>query len=192
MCASSSEPQKLTPYDEFTVFGLPSNHGQYEEETVWDCMRRNDGPPVPRKEMIVQPPKKLMREIEELEGTLRPGGFQPPNRYESARPLTASLVPPRISPRATLNYPTPRGSYQLSNGNRRPLSAVSAYRKAGIEPRGNQLLKSTTDKIEQWRSRHKYEEALLLGHLKAQMTNQVKPPPWKMRQFEFVPPRIDL
>ena len=70
MCASSSEPQKLTPYDEFTVFGLPSNHGQYEEETVWDCMRRNDGPPVPRKEMIVQPPKKLMREIEELEAKL--------------------------------------------------------------------------------------------------------------------------
>ena len=46
--------------------------------------------------------------------------------------------------------------------------------------------------IENWRHAPKYEEAMLLGTLKAAKAQGRigPPPPWKMRQFERVPPRV--
>ena len=183
----------MPPYDEFTVFGMPSAFGLTETITTRDCLTRDDvdRPIAPRQEILVRPPKKLVREIEELEHMLRPAGYQPISpRYDKIRPQTANLLArPRISPRSTIGAPSPR---RPPSGARRPLSSVSAYRRAGIEPRSNALLPSTQQSIEQWRSLPKYEEAMLLGHLKAQndFMQRSKPPLWKLSRYEFVQPRL--
>lgn len=177
--------QKLPPYDEFTVFGLPSDAGQVEKLGVRDCLTRDDGPRPLRPDCLVHPPKKLVRQIEDLEKALRPSGFEPPNRYDKIRPHTAHLMNPRLSPRAF--QPAPR---RETSGVRRPLTSVPAYRAAGLQPGSNALLPSTRASIEEWRTLPKYEEALLLGHLKSQKDRFAKAPLWKLRRYEFVPPRI--
>ena len=102
-------------------------------------------------------------------------------------PAAFPVYSPRISPRATF---TPRNSSRNSSSTRRPLSSVTAYREAGLDPQAWPLTPSASSRIESWRSLPKYEEQMLLGHLKSQKANLAPPPPWTMKKFQNVRPRI--
>ena len=73
------------------------------------------------------------------------------------------------------------------SSDRRPLSSVGAYRQAGISPRNTGLLPSTMAQIDQWRACPKFEEAMLLGHLRSQKHNLPKPELWKLKRFQYIP-----
>ena len=181
----------LPPFDEFTVFGLPSRAGQVENLGVHDCMRRDDGPRDTRIDHLVQPPKHLVRDIETLEQELRPSKFGPPNRYERVRPTTATLRP-RISPRSTFGSARGPTRYSESGPSGRPLTSVPAYRRAGLDNHAyNTLRPSTRQSIEEWRTFPKYEEQMMLGHLKANSDKLGNGPLWKLKRYEKVPPRLN-
>ena len=153
-------------------------------------MTRDEPSRDPTGDHLYNPPKKLVREIEDIEHTLR-AGYMPINRYEKHRPMTAQLMRPRISPRATFAASGASPRY-VSDSPRRPLSSVGAYRKAGLDPNNWPLQPSTTRRIEQWRSLPKYEEQMMLGQLRAMAgAGQLAPPPsWKLKRFQNVQPRL--
>lgn len=180
----------LPPFDEFTIFGLPSDAGQVETVSVRDCMTRDDSGFRMDESRLVKPPKKLLRDIDELEHKLRPPMYAPPNRYEQVRPMSARLAP-RVSPRHT--FATEGGqSVRFSTGtDTRPLTSRSAYRSAGLDGHAcSSLLPRTRAKIEQWSSLPKYEEQMMLNHLKSQKDQLGHAPLWKLKRYQMVPPRV--
>jgi hypothetical protein len=142
--------QKLLPYDEFTVFGLPSNHNKLEDSGVAGCMCRDevDAPvaQVPQGPYLLHPPAKLVKDIQALEQTLL-GGWKPLNRHQKARPASARLFEPRVSPRGT--YRVAADATRSSSSSRPPLSRVGAWREAGLDERAPQ---SVMQRIDAWRS----------------------------------------
>ena len=128
---------------------------------------------------------KLQREIDSLEETLR-GGYVNCER----RPLSARPKPQLRFPGARLD--TPQSARPRTASPRRPLTSIGAYRSVGLDPSAWPLEPRATAVIENWRAAPKYEEAMLLGTLKAAKASGKigPPPPWKMRQFERIPPRV--
>ena len=134
---------------------------------------------------------KMQQQIDELELRLKNGYVDFVKRPLSARPkpTVPGYYPRQQSPRqGTPSQGSPRRP--ASSSPRRPLTSVSAYRQAGLKPDAWPLLPSATAAIEEWRKSPKYEEQMLLGHLRSQRERLAPPPPWKMRQFEMVPPRV--
>ena len=180
---------KPPSYDEYTVFGLPSRAPGMPKQTIAECFyhvhelrpssasRKEE----PSKGMIA----KLQREIDSLEETLR-GGYVNCER----RPLSARPKPQLRFPGARLD--TPQSARPRSASPRRPLTSIGAYRSVGLDPSAWPLEPRATAVIENWRAAPKYEEAMLLGTLKAAKASGKlgPPPPWKMRQFERIPPRV--
>ena len=131
---------------------------------------------------------RLQQQIEELEVTMRAGWKDIERRPLSAR----STGPGFYRPRAPVQPPASGSVSARGASPRRPLTAVSAYRRAGLDPDTfNSLLPSTATAIENWRASSKYEEQMLLGHLRAEKARLKAKPLWKLPQFERVPPRIE-
>jgi hypothetical protein len=154
-----------------------------------ECLR---GDPE-RKRTIEAPASKGMRQmlqqIETLESQLR--GVYPVGGHEQ-RPLSARSAAPRYySPRRAEQARTPASPrYTSGSGGRRPLSSIGAYRQAGLNPQAWPLSPRATSVIEHWRSAPKYEEQMLLGHLRSERERLRPPPAWKLKQFEKVRPRV--
>ena len=177
-------PQKPPPFAEFTVFGQPSHGGRPQNFGVRECLQRevvaSRAPLSARHPTRPTHVGKLAMQIEELETRLR-GRPSANGRSLSARS--------RFSPRQPA-VPTSGVSVVRTHGARRPLTSVSAYRQAGLTPNAWPLTESATAVIESWRACPKYEEQMLLGHLKSAGDRLKPPPPWKMRRFQMVGPRV--
>ena len=181
--------QKLPPFDEFTVFGLPSNAGLTENWGVRECMHRGELDSLDLTgDHLLPLPKKLIGQIEELESKLH--GIPPINRYEKTRPITARLLEvPRVSPRATFTHSPLDAGLRTGSSTRRPVKSVSAYVRAGVDP-ARTLQPNMTARLEQWRSYPKYEEQMMLGILRSQKERLNPEPLWKLKRFDMVSPRF--
>ena len=196
--------QKPPVYDEHTVFGQPSHaaHGNPVDHGVAECMDFGYQPSYEKKKRPVSARApgivkdlsasgKMQQQIDDLELKLRNGYVDIEKRPLSARPkpILPGYYPRQPSPRqGSPRQETPRRP--ASGSPRRPLTSVSAYRQAGLQPDAWPLLPSATKAIEEWRMAPKYEEQMLLGHLRSKREQIAPPPAWKMRKFEMVPPRI--
>lgn len=178
------------PYDEFTVFGLPSDHKIEQVFTTRDCLSHGSGQspldnkpgPVrgrtPRETPQSARIKEMRKEIRQLEDAL----------YTPHRPISARSkpLPPPLPP------PSPRMS---SAGPRRPATSIRAYQKAGLDGNAYTWLgPGAVQAMESFRAAPKFEEQMLLGFLKqAHGTGRLTPRPlWKMSRFEREGPRNPL
>ena len=69
----------------------------------------------------------------------------------------------------------------------RSVCSCCVLTRGGISPRNTGLLPSTMAHIDQWRACPKFEEAMLLGHLRSQKHNLPKPELWKIKRFQYIP-----
>ena len=193
LCRASKMCMQVKPpvYDEYTVFGLPSRPADMPKQTIAECfyhVHEMERPGPPRPATPRSGIAKLQEDIKELEQILL-GGYKNCER----RPLSARPKPQLRFPTASPRGETPQTARPRSAlSPRRPLTAIGAYRRVGLDPNAWPLEPSATEAIEKWRDAPKYEEAMLLGTLKAaQVMGKIGPKPlWKMSQFDRVPPRV--
>ena len=188
--------QKPAAYDEFTIFGLPSDHREMEHVTVRDCLSRPEGGgPPPRRPGAWMAGKQmgspraatremmLRQQITSLEHELHP----PSRAFGSTRPLSARGDSAAPSPRP----PSTLGSPRVNSARpRKALSDIRAYQAAGLTAQAHWPSPTITALIESSRGAPKAEEQMLLGLLKAR---PITPRPlWKIPRFERELPRVHL
>ena len=171
--------QKLQPFDEFTVFGLPSNHRLTESEraTTKDCLdfshvERRPGwgiKPLPSARA-----NQLQKDIVNLERAL----------YLPKRPLSA-----REEHRPA---PPQKASLRLGSARRRPVTDIPAYWAAGLEPEAAMWLKPEALNLMEGFRRSKADEQILLGHLSLMAQRLAPRPVWKMKRFDGVRPKVAM
>ena len=193
--------KKPDPYDEFTVFGQPSGPvtaGQAgrQSQGVWACMRFDDAMPKPAPATSTSlrpepegPKSQLKKELDALATELR-GVFPYPHGHDR-RPLSSHKRQSAPSARPSDSAPAPP-AVRFGGGSRRPLTSISAYQKAGINPKSAALLTTgASAAIEQWRTGSKFEEQMLLGQLKNAMPAiGAAGPLWKLERYERIPGRL--
>ena len=175
--------KKPPPFDEFTVFGLPSDHGIPVQTTTRDCMTHDDRRPgygsargAPNERAI-----HLQKQISTLEKQLRvaPIGGRP----GSARNHHAPMPPPPQRP------PSAREARLASP--RRPVTSISAYRDGiGLDEQQTSWLgPNAMAAFDTFRGSSKAEEQMLLGFLKSARGKMAPRPLWKLKRFEAERPR---
>ena len=165
--SADHDTQKQANYDEFTVFGKPSNEIGLQPHTTADCLTF-DAPPSGGIMRQSSPRRsELQQEILNLERKLR------------TRPLSARPQPePRL--------PTPQVPVaRRATSARRPVTSVTAYRNVGLTP-DYMLLPQATALLEHSRGGPKVEEQIMLGFMKSNQARLAPRPHWKMKRFEMI------
>jgi hypothetical protein len=172
--------QKLPPYDEFTAFGLPSNHGDYEQIGVKECIQfASELTPRPKEKSAQK--SKLEEEVSARANRLTP--IHPLDRHDHRPKWDVENRKP--TPRAYEGSPRAGGA----SSTRRPLSGVEAYRKVGLGDGPNWLGTNALRLVERTRGAPKYEEQQMLGFLSSR--GGIRPRvEWTMSRFQSVGPRF--
>mmetsp|Transcript_41701 Transcript_41701/g.109985 ORF Transcript_41701/g.109985 Transcript_41701/m.109985 type:complete len:318 (+) Transcript_41701:79-1032(+) len=173
------------PYDDSTVFGLPSNHGVQVALDIKDCLKHGSPPSsgASRTGALSARESSLREQIGSLEKHLQVGtGLI---QLERRRPVSARDP-------STYHAPRPPPPREVKTGRvRRPMSSVGAYRRSGLNQQQMAWLPANAAQtMESFRGASKAQEQMLLGHLKAaQGKILAERPLWKIKRFEVQRPR---